>query len=75
MISHKYKFIFIHTPKTAGNSIQNHLRNYSEDKIVIDKRQAAYNTESKSYLNRFKVISSDKKFKTFKHTTLNSFGG
>jgi len=34
MISLKYGFIFIHIPKTAGNSIQNVLKLYSEDKIV-----------------------------------------
>ena len=28
------KKIFIHIPKTAGNSIQNVLKHYSEDKIV-----------------------------------------
>jgi len=73
MISHKHKFIFIHIPKTAGNSIQNYLQNYSEDKIVINKKQVRHNTESKFYLDRFEVRSSDKKFKTFKHTTLNSY--
>jgi len=34
MISIKHNFIFIHVPKTAGNSFQNILKNYSEDKIV-----------------------------------------
>ena len=33
MISFKYKFIFIHAPKTAGNSIQNVLQKYSDDEI------------------------------------------
>ena len=35
MISIKYNFIFIHVPKTAGNSFQNILKNYSEDKIIF----------------------------------------
>jgi len=73
VISHKYKFIFIHAPKTAGNSIQNLLQNYSEDKIVITKKQATHNTESKSHLDRFGLISSDKKLKIHKHTTLNEY--
>ncbi len=33
MISFKYKFIFIHAPKTAGNSIQNVLQKYSSDEV------------------------------------------
>lgn len=73
MISHKHKFIFVHAPKTAGNSIQNHLRNYSEDKIVISEKQATYNEECKSHLDRFEIRSSDKKLKIHKHTTLNEY--
>jgi hypothetical protein len=34
MISFKYKFIFIHAPKTAGNSIQYVLQKYSSDEVV-----------------------------------------
>ena len=37
MISFKYKFIFIHAPKTAGNSIQNVLQKYSDD-VIFNKR-------------------------------------
>lgn len=73
MISHKHKFIFIHAPKTAGNSIQNHLQNYSEDNIEITEEQATYNKENKSYLDRFGISSSDKKLNIHKHTTLNAY--
>lgn len=73
MISHKHKFIFVHAPKTAGNSIQNYLQNYSEDKIVVNNKCAKHNTESKSHLDRFGIMSSDKKFKICKHTTLNEY--
>jgi len=34
MLSFKHKFLFVHLPKTAGNSIQTILSPYSEDKIV-----------------------------------------
>ena len=34
MISHKHRFIFIHIPKTGGNSIQTVLAPFSDDKIV-----------------------------------------
>ncbi len=34
MLSTKHKFIFIHIPKTGGNSIHNALRPFSEDKVV-----------------------------------------
>lgn len=38
MISIKHKFIFIHYPKTGGNSLQEVLRLYSEDKIIYPMR-------------------------------------
>jgi hypothetical protein len=73
MISHKHKFIFIHVPKTAGNSIQNYLQNYSEDKIWVTEEQATHNAKSKSHLDRFEIRSSNKKLKIHKHATLNAY--
>jgi hypothetical protein len=35
MISHKNKFIFVHTPKTGGDSINSVLQPYSEEKYEI----------------------------------------
>lgn len=39
MISVAHKFIFVHVPKTAGNSLQNILKHYSEDRIVTNNGQ------------------------------------
>lgn len=71
MISHKHKFIFIHAPKTAGNSIQNYLVNYSEDSISINEKQTLSNIDSKSHVERFGIQSFDGKFR--KHSKLNTY--
>lgn len=61
MISLKHNFLFIHIPKTAGNSIQNILKDYSENKIVcIGPHQDG--------IERFEVKSD--RFKIHKHSTL-----
>ena len=39
MISLANKFLFVHVPKTAGNSIQNILKDFSEDRIVTKNDQ------------------------------------
>ena len=39
MISFQKRFLFIHIPKTAGNSIQSVLRDYSEDQLVALRKE------------------------------------
>ena len=39
MISFQKSFLFIHIPKTAGNSIQSVLRDYSEDQLVASRKE------------------------------------
>ena len=64
MISEKHRFIFIHVPKTAGNSIQNVLRNYSEDELVSSLAH-------QDGVERFSV--RNRKYKTHKHSMLSDY--
>ncbi len=36
MLSLNHDFLFVHVPKTGGNAVQNLLREYSDDEIVVD---------------------------------------
>jgi len=64
VISLRYSFLFVHIPKTAGNSIQNILRNYSEDEIV----QLAPHQDG---VERFEVRS--RRYNIHKHSMLSDY--
>jgi len=61
MISFQKRFLFVHIPKTAGNSIQSVLRDYSEDELVALRKE-------QDGIERFGLRNS--KYKIKKHSTL-----
>lgn len=64
MLSTSRAFLFIHVPKTAGNSIQDALRGYSDDAIVaLSNHQDG--------VERFELRSD--KYQTTKHSTLSEY--
>jgi hypothetical protein len=61
MISFQKRFLFVHIPKTAGNSIQSVLRDYSEDQLVALRNE-------QDGIERFGLRNPNYKVK--KHSTL-----
>jgi hypothetical protein len=64
MISLQKRFLFVHIPKTAGNSIQSILRDYSEDQLVALRKE-------QDGIERFGLRNP--KYKIKKHSTLNEY--
>lgn len=64
MLSLKHNFLFIHLPKTGGNSLQNVLSQYSEDKLVCLN-------ELQDGIERFEV--RNKFSKLHKHSDLKTY--
>ena len=75
MISFQKRFLFVHIPKTAGNSIQSVLREYSEDQIValrseqdgIERfglRNPNYKIRKHSTLAEYRMALGDEQFRS-----------
>ena len=64
MLSLKHHFLFIHIPKTAGNSIQQVLDKYADENIVAVKPW-------QDGVEDFEIVS--KKYGTSKHSTLREY--
>jgi hypothetical protein len=64
MISFQKRFLFVHIPKTAGNSIQSVLRDYSEDELVALRKE-------QDGIERFGLRNPNYKIK--KHSTLSEY--
>jgi hypothetical protein len=64
MISLQKGFLFVHIPKTAGNSIQSVLRDYSEDELVALRKE-------QDGVERFGLRNP--KYKIKKHSTLSEY--
>jgi sulfotransferase famil protein len=64
MISLRKRFLFVHIPKTAGNSIQSVLRDYSEDELVALRKE-------QDGIERFGLRNPNYKIK--KHSTLSQY--
>ena len=64
MISFQKGFLFVHIPKTAGNSIQSALRDYSEDQLVALRKE-------QDGIERFALRNP--KYKIRKHSTLRQY--
>ena len=76
MISFRKSFLFVHIPKTAGNSIQSVLRDYSEDQLValrkeqdgIERfglRNPRYKIKKHSTLKEYRQALGDEQFRSF----------
>jgi hypothetical protein len=73
MISLQKRFLFVHIPKTAGNSIQSVLRDHSEDQLVALRkkqdgverfglRNPRYNIKKHSTLSEYHEAVGDEQF-------------
>ncbi|MEO1133756.1 MAG: sulfotransferase family 2 domain-containing protein [Cyanobacteria bacterium J06639_1] len=82
MISLEKKFLFVHVPKTGGNSIQGILKQYSEDEIFLrsdymdgvqnfDLRSRKYDIEKHSNLSHYQHVIEPEAYRSlYKFATI-----
>ena len=73
MISKKYKFIYIHIPKTGGNSIQTALAPYADDRLFF--RKSIGNIVDEDGLQGLSVFNDELGFtdSSVKHATISHY--
>lgn len=67
MFSVSHNFLFVHIPRTGGNSIQQIIRHYSEDRIVTDPYPDG---QFRDGINRFEVTGT---YTRLKHDSLDKY--